>query len=118
MKKNLLLFGFVSICFLFSAFNRADAQITITLQNDSEWTFYEMYMTASDYESWGEDLLEMSGQSVLINGQAITITVPKEGYWDLKIVDEDGDECKVTQMYISDDEIVHITTDMMLDCYE
>jgi hypothetical protein len=118
MKQSLFTLCLVAMFIMFGSINRAEAQVQITIQNDSDWAFYEMYMTASDYETWGEDLLEMSGQSVLIREEAISISIPAIGYWDLKIIDEDGDECVVTEIYINDHEYVHVTSDMLLDCYK
>jgi hypothetical protein len=118
MKQSLFILCLVAMFIMFGSINRAEAQVQITIQNDSDWAFYEMYMTASDYETWGEDLLEMSGQSVLIREEAISISIPAIGYWDLKIIDEDGDECVVTEIYINDHEYVHVTSDMLLDCYK
>ena len=95
----------------------AKAEIYITLVNQSAWTLYEVYMTSSDYEYWGDDLLETSGEVVLINGESVNIEVPSPGLWDLKIVDEDGDECIVTEIPIVADEYVELTSAMLLGCY-
>lgn len=113
LRKTLLIVLIVGSAFA----SIAKAEVHITLVNRSAWTLYEVYMTASDYQYWGDDLLETSGEVVLIHGESVTIEVPSAGLWDLKIVDEDGDECVLTGVQIYADEYVELTSSMLLGCY-
>lgn len=115
MKKITFIFA-LTVVLSIAGLTESKAQISVSITNGSSWDFYEVYMTATDYESWGEDLLDMSEQYILMNGQTININVPSEGEWDLKIIDEDGDECVVYGIYVSHDADVTINDDVLLDC--
>lgn len=63
-----------------------------TLVNRTGLTIVAVYISASNVDSWEEDVL---GVDVLKDGESVFIQFsPKETAkkWDLKIVDEDGDE--------------------------
>jgi len=62
------------------------------LVNKTGMTIDELYVSPSNANDWGEDIL---GQDTLDNNQKATIRfhhTETECLWDLKIVDEDGDD--------------------------
>jgi hypothetical protein len=68
------------------------------LVNKTGLTVDQLYVSSSDTENWEEDVL---GRDVLPNGQSVTITFEgreKQCLYDLKIVDEDGDELVWTEI--------------------
>jgi hypothetical protein len=62
----------------------------IVLRNASHWEIHELYVDESRNDEWGEDQL---GDDVIGNGEEFTLTgIPCDKY-DVRLVDEDGDEC-------------------------
>ena len=62
------------------------------LVNKTGLTIEELYISPANDNEWGEDVL---GVDVLKTGQKVTIKFSHketECMWDLKIVDEDGDD--------------------------
>ena len=62
------------------------------LVNKTGLTIEEVYVTPSDHDEWGEDIM---GKDVLKNGESVDITFSRKETgcnWDLKIVDSDKDE--------------------------
>jgi hypothetical protein len=70
----------------------AQGKQDFTLVNKTGLTISELYVSPSNDEEWGEDVL---GRDVLANGEKVEIAFErkeKECVWDLKIVDEDEDD--------------------------
>lgn len=62
------------------------------LANRTGLTIDELYVSASDTDDWEEDVL---GRDVLPNGESVTIRFAPDARqcsYDLKVVDEDGDD--------------------------
>jgi hypothetical protein len=65
---------------------------SIKIINSSKWEIHHLYLSSSDDDHWGEDQL---GKDVLEKGDSITLTDIDCGDYDIKVVDEDGDECVI-----------------------
>ena len=64
--------------------------ITLTIVNDlGLYTIHYVYVSSSGSNSWGSDRL--GAVNVLDPGESVTLELPT-GTYDIKIVDEDGDE--------------------------
>jgi len=66
--------------------------LDFTLVNDTGLTINEFYVSPSNDNEWGEDVL---GRDVLAHGERLDITFSRketECMWDLKIVDADKDD--------------------------
>lgn len=62
------------------------------LVNDTEYDIHEVYVSESDNDDWEEDIL---GDNILRAGERLNIdfsTNSRKRYWDIKTVDEEGDE--------------------------
>ncbi len=68
-----------------------------TLVNGSEFDLYEIYLSPSQQSRWGPDQL---GEYVLESGMSFTLSGMRCGDYDVKLVDEDGDECVVHEQYL------------------
>lgn len=89
------------------------AMASITIQNMSSYDIYRLYMSSSSNPSWGEDHL---GTNILpANGGTVTLTMPCDTY-DIKLVDEDGDECTVMRQPLCSDNAWVITNQELLSC--
>ena len=64
----------------------------VTLHNNSSFAIHHMFLSPDDEAKWGPDQL---GTHVVESGEAYELSgIPCDDY-DLKLVDEDGDECVV-----------------------
>jgi hypothetical protein len=63
---------------------------TLTIDNDSSYAFIEINLAPVDSVSWGADLL---GSDVLLPGEAVQVSGIDCDTYDIRIIDEDSDEC-------------------------
>lgn len=90
-----------------------DAQ-TLTIRNRSLWDIYHIYISDADRSNWGAD--KLGTYDVLESGESIRFSFYGSGYYDLKVIDEDGDECILWDVYIRGDKVWTITDESHLDC--
>jgi hypothetical protein len=63
---------------------------SVVFRNHSRWAIFHIYLSPVSQTTWGPDQL---GAHVLRSGEDYTLhSIPCENY-DLKLVDQDGDEC-------------------------
>jgi len=90
----------------------ADSQYTIV--NNSNYTIYYIYMSATSQSQWGPDQLQPD--QTLGPRQSVTLRgVPCDRY-DLKFVDEDGDECEQRNVEVCHNTTLYIENDALLQC--
>lgn len=87
--------------------------LSLTLQNKSKWEIHELYFSDADEDEWGPDQL---GDDVIETGDSFTLTKIDRGSYDVKIVDEDGDSCVVTDVDFTSSEHFEITDKILLGC--
>lgn len=82
--------------------------------NRTEWEIHGLYLSSTDEKNWGPNQL---GDDVIKKGESFTILgVPCDKY-DVKIVDEDKDECVVAKVDIcGDNQEWAITSADLLKC--
>ena len=87
---------------------------SVKIINQSKWEIHQLYLSSSSEESWGPDQL---GEHVLTKGDEYTLTnIPCDDY-DIKVVDEDGDECVIEEVRLCGDESYWKITDKdLLEC--
>ena len=69
---------------------------SLAVVNDSDFTIYEIYLTETDNPDWGPNLLR---GDVLYPDEELVLGVPCD-FYDALIVDEEGVECEVHDLYI------------------
>ena len=75
---------------------------TVTIRNNSAWELDHFYMSPHDQDAWGPDQL---GDEIISNGESFTLTnIPCDAY-DLKLVDEDGDQCVVMDIDVCNEDL-------------
>ncbi len=90
-----------------------DSEVNIV--NHSDWSIYELYVSSADSEEWGDDqlgseVIESGGGSFLLH------SIPCDDY-DVRLVDEDGDECVVSGVALcADNDDWVISNDDLLSC--
>jgi hypothetical protein len=93
---------------------QAQSMNAVTVQNFSGYRIYHVYLSPLDSSSWGPDQL---GASVLGAGYRTTLLhrfLP--GYYDLKLIDEDGDACVIHGVEVIANTTWNIYHDWLLDC--
>ena len=88
----------------------ADVKIT----NRTDWVIDELYLSSADDDNWGPDQL---GEDVIGKGESFTLLeIPCDDY-DVKIVDEEGDECIIAKVDIcGENQAWTITSGDLLQC--
>lgn len=92
------------------------AQTTITIQNNCMWDIYHVHISPADSDEWGDDLLGET--DILESGESERFTFLSSGRYDIKVIDEDGDECIMWGVYLQSSETWTITDDSHLDCID
>jgi hypothetical protein len=87
---------------------------TVKVLNKSKWAIHHFYLSPEDEEAWGPDQL---GDDVLESGSSLTLTDIECDIWDIRVVDEDGDECEIRGVALCDEDAIwKITDDELLTC--
>ncbi len=69
----------------------------VVIKNKSDWEIHHLFLSPTDDDQWGADQL---GEHVIEPGEAFELKgVPCDSY-DVKLVDEDGDECEIADVDI------------------
>lgn len=109
MKKTLTL-----ACVLAASLSAsALAASTIKIVNKSGWDLHEIYFSPTSQDDWGEDHL---GSQILEQGDALTLYDVAAGRWDIRLVDEDGDECVLSNVHITESDRWVVTEEDLLVC--
>jgi hypothetical protein len=92
----------------------AQKRASVKITNRSDWEIHHLFLSVTSEDAWGPDQL---GEEVIGTGDSFTLTnIPCDSY-DVKLVDEDGDECVVEDVDIcGSDEGWKITNDDLLAC--
>jgi hypothetical protein len=85
----------------------------VVFVNQSSWQIHEIYFSPASQNSWGEDHL---GSEVLEKGDSLTLSGVHAGRWDVRVVDEDGDECVLEDVRIDRSDRWAITDSDLLGC--
>ena len=67
-----------------------DTSSSLMIDNDSSYTLIEINLSPTTQVSWGADLL---GNDVLEPGDVLELSGIECGSYDIRVVDEDSDEC-------------------------
>ncbi len=86
----------------------------VTIQNKSAWDIHQLYLSSTEDENWGPDQL---GEQVIGSGESFKLHgIPCDDY-DVKLIDEDGDECVVGGVPLcADQDAWVISDDDLLTC--
>lgn len=94
----------------------AQRKATVTVVNKSDWQIDHFFLSSSEEEEWGDDQL---GDQVIGTDESFKLTsIPCDTY-DVKLIDEAGDECIVSEVDIcGGGEKWVITNKILLACQE
>lgn len=87
---------------------------TVQIVNRSSWDIHQLFLSPSDDDEWGPDQL---GEEIIESGGSFTLrAIPCDEY-DVRLVDEDGDECVVGAVPLcADNDKWVIKNDDLLAC--
>ncbi|MEO6688387.1 MAG: hypothetical protein ABIS07_09990, partial [Dokdonella sp.] len=86
----------------------------VELRNESRWSIRQLYFAPIDSERWGPN--QVSHNSIHA-GDSFTLTDIRCDKYDVKLVDEDGDECIVRSIALCGaDKIWHLSDKDLLKC--
>lgn len=85
----------------------------VVFVNKSSWEIHEVYFAPASHSSWGEDHL---GSDILERGDSLTLSGVSAGRWDVRLVDEDDDECVLENVEIDGSDRWIITDEDLLGC--
>lgn len=86
----------------------------VTFRNDSDWAIHALYFARESSKDWGQEQL---GKHTVRRGESFTLSQIPCGRYDVKLVDEDGDECDVTGVALCAESHVWAITDKdLLKC--
>jgi hypothetical protein len=89
----------------------AEGKATVKIINQSKWEIHHVFLSASGDDTWGPDQLE---DEILTKGDSLTLTNIECDLYDVKVVDEDGDECVITEADLCEDNSFWKITDKQL----
>ena len=93
----------------------AKKRATIKVVNQSKWEIHHLYLSSTTDKHWGPD--QLGDEVIQAKGGAFTLTKIDCGDYDIKVVDEDGDECVVEAVNLcGDDTVWKITDKILLAC--
>ena len=73
----------------------SDLDSTLTIENESSYSFAEINLSPEDATSWGSDLL---GADILLPGEVLQVSGVTCDVYDIRIVDDEGDECVLSSV--------------------
>jgi len=89
----------------------AGGKATVKIINQSKWEIHHVYLSSSGDDEWGPDQLE---DEILAKGDSLTLTDIACDLYDVKVVDEDGDECVIEEVDLCNDHSYWKITDKQL----
>jgi len=111
MRKVQLLLLAVVMLFSMSA-SAEKAKSTIKITNVSKWEIHHLYLSPANEKEWGPD--QLGEQVIAAKGGKFTLTDIDCDHYDIKVVDEDGDECVIENEELCGDAATWKITDKSL----
>jgi hypothetical protein len=81
---------------------------SLTIRNSSSFAIIEINLSSVDDADWGPDLL---GAEILEPGDVLELSEIDCGDYDIRIIDEDGDECVLSAVELCFNDAVWNITD-------
>lgn len=112
MKSRRIAIALLAVSMLATtAFAAPKKKASIKVINQSNWEIHHLFLSSSSDSEWGEDQLE---DQIIGKGDSFTLTdIPCDDY-DIRVVDEDGDECIIEAVEMCGDQSVWKITDKTL----
>ena len=110
--KRLALVSLIALAGLGAcADDSSDLDSTLTIENESSYSFAEINLSPEDSVSWGADLL---GADILAPGEVLEVSGVACDVYDIRVIDDEGDECILTSVDLCLDNAVWRIDDVEL----
>lgn len=109
--RRIAFLAFALFVFVVPAF--AAKRSSVKVINQSKWDIHHMFVSPTEQEDWGVDQLE---DQIIEAGASFTLNQVPCDVYDIKVVDEDGDECILEAVDICQNSYWKITTKELLEC--
>jgi len=93
---------------------QAAAAYEMRITNYSDWDIDYVYLSPTGYDRWGRD--QVGRGNVMQKGDYLMISNISAGLWDIRVVDEDGDECIITRVSVHSNMSWDLTNSLLLRC--
>jgi hypothetical protein len=90
--------------------------VSVKFNNKSSLTITNLYLSPANVEEWGPDQLGDGENDTINPGASFTLTSIKPSVYDIKLVDEDGDDCIAGDIKIKENEAVTLTDELLVGC--
>jgi hypothetical protein len=111
-KLSLIVLALVVLLPLSAGAARRKASIKVI--NQSKWEIHHLFLSSTSNRHWGPDQL---GEEVIGTGESFTLRGIDCDHYDIRVVDEDGDECVIKDVSLCGDKSYwKITDKALLDC--
>ena len=111
MEQSVKTFVISCLMIVATAVSAPAAQITVI--NSSDYVIHHFYVSPSKSRSWGSDQL---GKAIIGRAERFTVRNIPDGTYDLKLVDEDEDECIVENVEVSGSMTWTLTDTVIENC--
>ena len=109
---NRLVIGVVLLCALVVPALAQSANVKVI--NQSKWELHHMFVSSIGDNQWGPDQFE---DNILAPGESFRLTKIPCDVYDIKVVDEDGDECVIDEVDLCrDNSSWRVTDSDLLQC--
>ncbi len=88
-------------------------EVKVKIINTSSFEIHELYFAATKQTDWGQDQLQ---DEVIKKGESFELRKIPVGKYDVKIVDEDGDECIISAVKVVNNEDVTFDDSTLVGC--
>jgi hypothetical protein len=90
--------------------------ISVKFKNNSSLTITNLYLTPANESQWGPDQLGDGDTDTIEPGSEFTLSKIAPSVYDIKLVDEDGDDCVAGGIKLSESETVTLTDELLVGC--
>ena len=101
-------------CALLLSSNALAEGVSITFKNSSKWEIHGLFLSTTKEKEWGPE--QLGKDQVIGTGETFSLTDIEPGKYDMKLVDEDEDECVITGIKLASDQAVEITDKDLIAC--
>lgn len=113
-SKSIMAFLAIAVLVFLAPAQAAKKRASVELVNKSKFEIHHLYLSPTDTDDWGPDQL---GKHVIETGGSFTLTDIDCDAYDVKLVDEAGDECIVTdELLCKDAESYVISNEALVAC--
>jgi hypothetical protein len=109
MRKLQLLF--LAAVFVAVPALAAKQKASIKVVNQSKWEIHHLFVSPTGEDNWGPDQLR---DETIGTGESFTLTNIDCDDYDIKVIDEDGDECVIENVNMCGDHSIWKITDKNL----